>query len=195
MDVKKCEVTCEYKGRIVPRIVRSVTFPRSLSCHFINSGFVHLVVSAPWIVRVCSTNKQLIRVHFSQNPDVVVAVLLGLALHQTQLSVSGAGAPLYALLRVLAQVAEADVEYNVPGANQQGAPILIQQFEMVCMSLIAEESVYISCKIKVQSAILYSRIVKCKFENERNKDKVSLFRFKLGQINEGNENKRTGNRV
>ncbi len=125
MDVKKCEVTCEYEGRIVPRIVRSVTFPRSLSCHFINSGFIHLVVSTPWIVRVCPTNKQLFRVHFCQNPDVVVAVLLGLALDQTQLSVSGAGAPLYALLRVLAQVAEADVKNNVPGANQQRAPILI----------------------------------------------------------------------
>ena len=57
---------------------------------------------------------------------------------------------------------------------------------MVSMSLIAEESVNISCKTKVQSLILYSRIVKCKFESER---------FKLGQINEGNENKRTGNRV
>ena len=57
---------------------------------------------------------------------------------------------------------------------------------MVRMGLIAKESMNISCKIKVQMKTLQKR---------RNKEKISLFRFKLGQINEGNENKKTGNRV
>ena len=147
MDVKKCEITCEYKGWIVPRIVRSVTFPRSLPCHFINSGFIPHVVSTPWIVRVCSTNKQLIRVHFGENSDVVVAVVSRLPLDQTQLHIPVPGVPVDSVVQVLLQIAQTEIVDNIPGSDQQRVPILPEKLEVVRVSVISRKCVNLVCKI------------------------------------------------
>ena len=115
-----------------------------LSCHLMNTLCILHVGSAPRIVRIRSADEQTIVALFGQNSDVVVTVIFRLALHQAQLRVPVPGVPLDPLVHVLRQVRQADVINNVSRSNQKRVSILIQQFEMVCVSLISKESLNIS---------------------------------------------------
>ena len=80
---------------------------------------------------------------FGQNTNVIVTILLRLSLHQTELSVSLPGVPLNPLLDVLRQVLQADVVDDIPGSDQEGTPVLSEQFEVVRVSLVTQECLHI----------------------------------------------------
>ena len=120
-------------------VIRTITSATVLSGHFINTLLGLHVYSTAWIVRIRSAHEQTVVVLFGQNSDVIVAVILGLALHQTQLRVPVPGVPLDPLVQVLSQVLQTDVVDNISRTNKKRISILIQQFEMVRMCLVSKE--------------------------------------------------------
>ena len=120
-------------------IVRTITSSRLFACHLVTTIFIPEITATSRIEGISSTDQETVVVLFGQNTNVIVTILLRLSLHQTELSVSLPGVPLNPLLQVLSQVGKGEVVDQVPGSDQQGAPVLSQQLEVVRVSLVAEE--------------------------------------------------------
>ena len=140
-------LTCIDCRGVIRGIIRAVTLAAELSYHLVNAFIVPRVVSTPWIVRVCATNKQLIGVHFGENSDVVVAVVSRLPLDKTQLHVPVPRVPVDPVVEVLLQVAQTKIVDDIPGSDQQRVPILPEKLEVVRVSVVSRKCVNLVCKI------------------------------------------------
>ena len=156
-------LTCIDGGGVVPRIVGTVTFPRELSDLLVNALIVPGVVSTPRVVGICSANEQLIIINFGQHSDIVVTLVVGLPLHQTQLRVPLLGVPGDPGGLVLLEAAEAEVVDHVPRPDQQRVPVLLQQLEVVRVGLIAREGENLICKGKKNILIVRQIIFTIRF--------------------------------
>ena len=106
-------------------IVRTITSPRLLPCHLVGAiFFIPDILPTSRVVGVSTTDQETGVVLLGQNTNVIVAILLGLSLHQAELRVSLPGVPLNPLLDVLLQVLQADVVDNIAGSDEERIPVL-----------------------------------------------------------------------
>ena len=125
-------------------VIGTITSSAVFSCHFINSGFIHHITPTPWIVRICSAHEQTVIVLFGQHTNVVVAIIFRFSFDETKLRVAISRVPFNSLVQIFRQVVKTYVIYDISSPDQKRVSILIQQFEMVCVSLISKESLNIS---------------------------------------------------
>ena len=141
-------LTCIDCRGVIGGIIWAVTLAAELSYHLVNTFIVPRVVSTSWIVRVCSTNKQLIGVHFGENSDVIVAVVCRLPLDKAQLHVAIPRVPVDPVVQVLLQVAQTEIVNDISGSDQERVPILPEKLEVVRVSVVSRKCVNLVCKIE-----------------------------------------------
>ena len=127
------------KGAVVARVVRAHRLAALLLQDRIIAG-VYAVVTAHWLERVRRAHQQRVRVRLDEDANVVLAILLGRALHQAHLHVTVGRVPSQPLL--LGQISQAQIVHEISetDAREHAFNVFARSFRLRLVSSLASAS-------------------------------------------------------